>query len=286
MPDACTNATAPGAPLPGAPVASSPRGVLQLPGGVSHGRLPACAELAPLVEHYWWVRWDLALPSASEVLSYPSVHLVFEGQDACIVGVVREKFVRRLEGKGEVFGIKFRPGMFHPVWARPVCQLTDRTLPLTSELGVGVPGLIGQVLAAPSAPLRAELARRWLCELSLRPSPRALLARDLVEQIRADSALSSVRDLARSSGLSERALQRLFRDFVGVGPKWILRRFRLQEAAALLASTRKSVASVAASAGYFDQAHFAHEFRAVVGEAPLDFARRARQPRGPTTTVR
>ena len=56
-------------------------------------------------------------------------------------------------------------------------------------------------------------------------------AADLVSQITADPGLRRVAQLAKLSGLSERKLQRLFSDYVGVSPKWVMRRARLHEAA-------------------------------------------------------
>lgn len=264
------------------PTARTPeldRAVLSIPVGVMTATVPPSECLSPLVEHFWWVQWDVDEPRSSEVLSYPSVHVVFEGAEANIVGVVRQKFVRRLDGVGEVFGIKFRPGMFRQLSRTPAHRLTNQTLPLCREAWGGA--FTFRVLGCGSVDERiaiAEAALREICPVSIW-DPRAILARDLVERVRTKPDLRSVSILAEVSDLSERALQRLFRDYVGVSPKWVVRRFRLQEAAELLATTQQSVASVAADLGYFDQSHFVRDFKAAVGEAPLNFLRKARNQR-------
>lgn len=249
------------------------------PLGTRTGRIHPSGELAAFVEHYWWVRWELAAPEVAEVLSYPSIHVTFEQDDARIVGVVREKFTRRLEGRGQVFAVKFRPGMFRPWFGAPVIRLTNRREPLQQELGVPASTLLDEVFASDD-----ELARAKVLEARLRvamPSrdTDAELARDLVERVQREPGLNSVTGLCEVSGLTPRAVQRLFRDYVGVGPKWVVRRFRLQEAAELLATTGESVAAIAARLGYFDQAHFVRDFKAVVGKAPSEYARRARASR-------
>jgi AraC-like DNA-binding protein len=254
------------------------RGVLHTPAGAEHGRIaPSSEDVAEYVEHYWWARWCLESAQSTEVLSYPSVHVVFEGDKARIVGVVRAKFVRQLVGQGEVFGIKFRPGMFRPLCEVSVHALTDQTIPLAAELGEA--RLADEIRSKDSMLQRAAVAERTLQRaLPARPPPHALLARDLVERIRTESSLRGVAALATASGMTERALQRLFREFVGVSPKWVVRRFRLQEAAQLLAASKETVASVAASLGYFDQAHFTRDFKAVVGRTPIDFLTDSRSP--------
>ena len=75
-----------------------------------------------------------------------------------------------------------------------------------------------------------------------------------------------VSDAAREHGLSTRALQRLFSRYIGAGPKWVLQRYRLHEAAERIAAgDRGDWAQVAAELGYADQADFIRDFRALVG---------------------
>ena len=261
---------------------ASVRGVLHVPAGAEHGRVaPSSERVAEYVEHYWWARWCLDSPRSTEVLTYPSVHVVFEGDAAEVVGVVRAKFVRQLVGQGEVFGIKFRPGMFRPFCRVSVHELTDRTIPLAAALRE--PAFGDELRSKGSTLERAEVAERALERvLPAEPPSRALLARDLVDRIRTHSSLRSVAGLSATSATTERALQRLFREFVGVSPKWVVCRFRLQEAAELLASSEETVASVAARLGYFDQAHFVRDFKAVVGRTPVEFL--TQNARAPSST--
>jgi AraC-like DNA-binding protein len=75
-----------------------------------------------------------------------------------------------------------------------------------------------------------------------------------------------------------RSLQQLFSDYVGVSPKWVLRRFRLHEAADRLASGEEpDLAALAHSLGYFDQAHFTADFRKLVGQTPANYRKAERQ---------
>jgi AraC-like DNA-binding protein len=71
------------------------------------------------------------------------------------------------------------------------------------------------------------------------------------------------------SGMSVRSLQRLFGDYVGVSPKWVMRRARLHEAA-LRADGGEPVdwAALAIDLGYADQAHLTREFTATIGVPP------------------
>ena len=77
----------------------------------------------------------------------------------------------------------------------------------------------------------ASLAEGLLLSVLPERDPVAEQAADIVELIRCDPSLCRVDQLAGVCGLSVRRLQRMFGEYVGVSPKWVMRRVRLQEAA-------------------------------------------------------
>ncbi|MFE5298319.1 DUF6597 domain-containing transcriptional factor [Streptomyces sp. NPDC056632] len=103
----------------------------------------------------------------------------------------------------------------------------------------------------------------------------------LVDLVRTDRDMRRVSDLARSAGLSSRSLQRLFAAHVGVGPKWVILRYRIHEALeraeAGSATAPPDWARLAAELGYSDQAHLVRDFTATVGVPPTTYARYAQR---------
>jgi AraC-like DNA-binding protein len=95
-----------------------------------------------------------------------------------------------------------------------------------------------------------------------------------VDRAAGDPGIARVDQLAAASGAGVRRLQRLFQDHVGVGPKWVIRRYRLHEAAARAAGgSRLDLVRLAAELGYSDQAHLTRDFTALVGSPPARYAR-------------
>ena len=88
--------------------------------------------------------------------------------------------------------------------------------------------------------------------------------------------LLRVEELCARFDLSERALQRLLSRRIGLSPKWLIRRRRLQEAADRLRDEDPSLAGIAADLGYADQPHFTRDFRVATGLTPGEFAARFR----------
>ena len=85
--------------------------------------------------------------------------------------------------------------------------------------------------------------------------------------------------LAAHVGLSERSLQRLVVERVGMSPKWLIQRRRLHDAVQALKAGDTSLADMAFRLGYADQAHFTHDFRTVTGMTPGEYLDDQPQPR-------
>ncbi|MFG1954909.1 DUF6597 domain-containing transcriptional factor [Micromonospora sp. NPDC048830] len=234
-------------------------------------RLPAVA-LRPYVEHYWLIDWELDEPFEQRVVPHPAVNAVFQRvgagpETAEVAGVGRELFRITLAGAGRVSGVQFRPGAFRPFWRRPVAELTGRRRPLPAGL------VAGRQACAGTDDERCATLDELLLAWDPRPDPAAAEATALAEEIRVDRGLLRVADLARRHDLSVRRLQRLFLDHVGVGPKWVIRRYRVQEAIEQAAGGPVDWARLAADLGYADQAHLVREFTAATGMAPAAYAR-------------
>ncbi len=235
------------------------------------------AALAPFVETYWVVAWNLGdAVHTQQVLPHPSVNLVFEPQ-ARIYGVDRRIFTRRLTGRARAVGVKFRPGAFHTLHPVPQHQLLDAVFPARDVFGPGVDTL-AQALTG-DTPADVAAVDAWLrARAPAEDSNLALVDRALAHMV-ASPATTRVEDVAQHLRLTVRALQRLLRQRVGVTPKWILQRHRIFEAASRLSSgPAGDWTRLALELGYFDQAHFIRDFRAALGCTPAQYARDCASP--------
>jgi AraC-like DNA-binding protein len=260
-----------------------PRGLLNLDpqsGPVRMVRYLPSPALAHLVEHYWGVRWDLRgqPPFETATLPYPSVHLVLENGCWTVTGVLTaRRFEHTLRDLGAVFGIKFTPGGFRPFVAESVASFTNDTreaspiLPLVAELPSDASKSDAELVGrAESALLEHLPADDW----------RVGEVGRLVQAIADQREIVRVEQVVALAGTSPRALQRLFREYVGVGPKWVIQRYRLFEAAERLKAGGVDGAHVAHELGYFDQAHFIRDFKRMVGRSPREFAAATSAPPG------
>jgi AraC-like DNA-binding protein len=120
--------------------------------------------------------------------------------------------------------------------------------------------------AAAAAVLESAIAERLAAANGRRPA-RAELALAAADGL--TRASGSVFAVAAELGVSERHLRRVFRETVGVSPKAFARIARFHRAlGAGRQDARAGWASIAAAAGYYDQAHLIAEFRAIAGVTP------------------
>ena len=84
-----------------------------------------------------------------------------------------------------------------------------------------------------------------------------------------------VADLAAAAGLSATQLERATRRALGVSPKQLIIRTRIDEAIRRLDDTELTLAAIAAACGFYDQSSFTRQFQRAVGITPGTY--RARQ---------
>jgi AraC-like DNA-binding protein len=253
------------------------RGILNPRRGASQFTLTRHApapEVAERIDRHWIVRWDLRgrSPFTQDVLPHPCVNVVFEAGEGRIFGVVRHRFSRRLEGAGMAVGTRFRPGAFASFVDIPMSRLVGRSVPVAEAFGADGGRLQRAVAAAGDEAEQVAIVERFFADRL----PGDDEGFELVDAIVADMLTlppgARVEEVAGRHDLSERTLQRLFRRYIGLGPKWVLQRYRLHEAAERMASGEgEDLTRLALELGYFDLPHFTTHFRRAVGRSPAAF---------------
>jgi len=245
-------------------------------------RSPSAAA-TEFVEHLWSVNWDLTgQPSRNSlVITFPAINVTREwGTDVhrhgfalpatLVHGVVERVFTVTLSGRGAVVGARFRPGGFTARFGRDAGALTGQVLRADDDLFDDSVVLDDDIDAA-TAQLDAAIG-------AVRPAdPTYTALTMLMQRIQEDETLQRVEHVMVHSPWSTRTTQRVFRRYVGVPVKWVLCRYRLQQAA-LLIETDPSVdfADLAVRLGWYDQAHFINDFRSMLGCSPGEYALRYR----------
>jgi AraC-like DNA-binding protein len=251
----------------------------------SIARASVSPELGDLARRFWIPVWDVpeGRDSVQQVLQYPVCLIVVSDSYTRFYGVVSGLSHTRLTGRGWAVGLMLQPGAGHLLTREPVRRMTDRFVDLTTIPTIDGAALTREIRSLmrpePTSP-DAQAQARGVLEDALRAllpvDDEGILVNAIVEDVETSPELLRVDDLCTRFDISERTLQRLLHKRIGLGPKWLIRRRRLQEAADRLRDSDAELAGIAVDLGYADQAHFTRDFRKATGLTPGEFASRFR----------
>jgi AraC-like DNA-binding protein len=165
-----------------------------------------------------------------------------------------------------LIGIHFQPGGFGPFIGDCADLFSNRSLPLDQLWGASAWTLRDALREIPGAEARLKFLESYLLGRFTALRSRHALVDYALGRFQPDSQVSTVRQVARSIGWSERRLSQVFREQVGFPPKVWCRIQRFQRAVKQLhAGADLRWAELALECGFYDQSHFANEFRAFSG---------------------
>ncbi len=186
-----------------------------------------------------------------------------------VVGPQTEYFVIDTACQQTTMGVHFKAGGAFPFLGLPAGELYGIHLSLEMLWGEVATVLREQLLEAETALVRCQLLEETLLAQATRPIARHPAVNFALQEFHKKSPFPTVSQVTEQIGLSHRRFIELFTQEVGLSPKRFLRVRRFQEALALIKRSRPiEWAHLALHCGYFDQAHFNHDFLAFSGLNP------------------
>ena len=176
-----------------------------------------------------------------------------------------------------LLGVEFTPTGFYRLFGQSPAPFTDSFTDFRQVRPRDNDELLRQLAAGrsakdPVAYYAAELDRYLMAQLPL-AKPLGL-ADQAVGLINAQRGSIGMDELARRCGASDRQLRREFVRVVGISPKQYAKVVQVNVAAGCIGrNDPHRLTEVALDHGYFDQAHFIHDFNRYIGTFPGDFLR-------------
>ena len=169
----------------------------------------------------------------------------------------------------DLIGVVFHPGGFAPLACDTADLFSNSSVPLEDAWGTPARSLRDRLRELSTPQDRLLCLERFLFARfasHLDPSPRKPQIQFALRYFSHNPSIASVRETARQIGWSERRFSQVFREQVGFTPKIWCRIQRFQRAVCQLhAGADVRWAELALDCGYYDQSHFANEFRAFSG---------------------
>lgn len=188
----------------------------------------------------------------------------------CVVSGPRsEFFVIDTDGAAATMGVHFRPGGAFPFLGVPPSKLNNQSVALEYLWGGASNRLRERLLEAQTVDARFRVLESSLLEQLARPLQRHPAVAFALKQFFGFRQQPPISRVVEQVGFSQRRFIQLFCDEVGLTPKLFCRVSRFQGVVRRLAvANQVDWAEVALNCGYYDQAHFIHDFQAFAGITP------------------
>lgn len=264
---------------------------------VDFDRSPPGEGLEGIIEWFWSVAWDLPEGAIhdQQVLNHPAGNISVGTLDDAgtplnppegrVYGVMTGVSDRGLTVAGWTVAARTTVGGLGVILGAPARTVADAQLTLSEAIpGLDGPALVTDVCGRDDNTERVAVLRTALAELVARRDPALVAEAREVAAIAAiaehDRSVMRLAQLADAAGCSVRTLQRLFDHHVGISPSFVIRRWRIIEAAEAARAAHdldeawQGWATVANELGYADQAHLTRDFRRHLGTSPSTYLSR------------
>jgi len=222
-----------------------------------------------------WIYEGYSAPHAKErVLPTGSMELIFNLDDhqrvgCSLMGAQTQSTILDTSRPFSVMGVHFKPGGGFPFFGMPAGEFQGIGVPLDLVWGGFAGEVRDRLLEAKTHGAKYRILENALLERvrgRLGKHPAVRFALDAFGRAEAPSSVAAVTD---QIGLSPRRFIEVFRNEVGLTPKLYCRIRRFQNVVAMIHKLPEpDLADMALSCGYYDQAHFIHDFRAFSGVSP------------------
>lgn len=191
----------------------------------------------------------------------------FRGGVVC--GPHSEFFVIDTSQEETIIGVHFKPGGAFPFFKLPANELHNLHASLEDLWGAAAYELRERLLSVAAPEMRLRLLERFLLTRLAKPLTRHPAVSFALNEFHQVPQARTIAGVTEQIGLSARRFIQVFSEQVGLTPKLYCRVQRFQEVLRQV-GTQGEVdwAAVAASCGYFDQAHFIHDFQTFSGFTP------------------
>ncbi|GCE29010.1 AraC family transcriptional regulator [Dictyobacter alpinus] len=188
---------------------------------------------------------------------------------AMVCGAHSEFFVIDATQTSAVLTVNFKPGGAFPFLGLPASELYNQCVSLELLWGATAHELREQLLAAMTPLLKFQLLERYLLQRLAGSTQHHPAIGFALHVFLSTPQSSTISELSGQLGLSSRHFNRLFQHEVGMAPKVFCRVQRFQQ---IIHQLRREQTvdwlDLALRCGYYDQAHFIHDFRAFCGLTP------------------
>ncbi len=160
-----------------------------------------------------------------------------------------------------VIGIRLNPGAFKMFFDIEPIQILSQQIPFRACSG----DINEQLYRAKSFRERADILERYLIA-HMKIREKYEIIQYCIQRMVASKGLVNINTLSAEVNYSTRFINNLFRDYIGLSPKYLDEIIKLQATVFLIANSNTSLCEIAFQSGFCDQSHMNRLIRKFLGE--------------------
>lgn len=244
--------------------------------------IPPCEALREFVSHFWVGSWDVKSYQPKRTYyvvanSLTEITFAFNGKDkhsdllfSVVQGHTHLPRQFSVDGFYHLMGVSLYSYAIPALFKMPASELSKEFIPLNIILGQDGKILNERIALATTTQERISILSDYLRSVLEKQQLEDKLIINAIQEIRSCSGETKIKDLANDFCLSQKQFNRRFKQFSGFNPKMYSRIVRF-ESVINKHSNQSRLTEIAHANGYYDQAHFIHEFQSFTGFCPTDF---------------
>jgi len=253
-------------------------------------RIKPHPDLDEFIECYWMMYSNDSVPVVEKIIPDGFTEIIFNYRDVykskisgdwnlqspnLLAGQLKTFFYLQNTGTTGSVAIKLKPAALTQLFGMRMNQYVDQIVDLDSLPNLKLQPLKEKLLAHVNdgSGIEEHLVKGVLDEyfavIIQNASENSI--KDPLELIFSSHGLVTVAEMVAVAGVGERQLERLFKKYIGLSPKYYARIIRFNYIFKLIESKNGSWAEIVYQSGYYDQSHFIQNFKAFTGEDPSSY---------------
>lgn len=242
------------------------------------------------IRYYWMLKAPQPLPRpVSQQFLAEGVELCFNLADPVeitspdsarkrvtqmsISGPLTKPMILQANGRIDIFGVCFRPGGAYAFFPYPAHQMMNCFPDAHALWGAKGGEFVDRFFeASMTRQQRLGYLNRYFLHRLGDTDPQDPCVHEAIKAIESCKGMISIGYLSRKTGISNRHLERKFKERVGLSPKQLCRSLRFKQVlACLVQDPDGSWLKTALDCGYYDQAHMINDFKHYTGVSPSSY---------------
>lgn len=222
------------------------------------------------IEQFWLVNWNLEKEKThtQKNLPDPNFHLIINKKGVTLLGPVDKVYSYKMEGIGRIIGVKFECGALKELLPLPIKKYVNKEILAKEVFGSTFENTLSSLYDDDNDLAVISHIQEYLAPFVHPITKQKATTQSLVSLIKNNDNIYTVTEVANSAKISSRAVQRYFSKYVGLSPKWLIRKYRLSRALEELENSSISTLDIVTQLEYVDQSHLIRDFKEILGVTP------------------